>query len=279
MEENLQYLNGKVVVVTGGGGGLGAALVTISARSGADVIIIDIDKTQAEQLIKSLVAEGVKNAPSFYEANVADLRNIERLLGDISKSKGSLDVMINNAAILVAGDARDMDIDLFRKTIDINLMGVAGGALAAYRIMAKQGYGKIVNVSSMCGILSSPLYTAYSASKHGVVGLSKALREEGRSLGIEVMVACPGNIKTNIFDSGSVINAPKEEVFKDSALSALTADAAAQKIISGMIKNNGMIVFPWYAKILYLLERIHPSLIYPLHKVVLRNFRNRRLSK
>jgi short-subunit dehydrogenase len=258
---------------------LGAALVEIFARSGANVIIIDIDKAQAEQLIISLATEGVKHTPSFYEANVADLRHIESLLVDIAKSKGSLDVMINNAAILVAGDARDMDIDLFRKTVDINLMGVAGGSLAAYKIMAKQGYGKIVNVSSMCGILSSPLYTAYSASKHGVVGLSKALREEGRSLGVDVMVACPGNIKTSIFDSGSVINAPKVEVFKDSALSAITADAAAKKIIMGMVKNNGIIVFPWYSKILFFLERIHPLLIYPLHKVVLRNFRKCRLSK
>ena len=279
MEENIQYFNEKVVVITGGGRGLGAALVTILARSGANVSILDINKTEAERLIISLVTEGVKYPPSFYMVNVADSGHVENLLKDIAESKGSLDIMINNAAILVAGEARDMDIDLFKKVVEINLMGVASGALAAYKIMVNQGYGKIVNISSMCGILSSPLYAAYSATKHGVVGLSKALREEGRILGVHVMVACPGNIKTSIFESGSVINAPKDEVFKDSALSALSADSAAKKIITGIIKNNRIIVFPGYAKILYILERIHPGLIYPLHKVILKNFRNRRLLK
>ena len=101
----------------------------------------------------------------------------------------------------------------------------------------------------------------------------KALREEGRILGVEVMVVCPGNIKTDIFSSGSVTNAPKELVFKDSALSSMSVEKAASIIVVAIPKNRGLIVFPGYAQIMCFLERVHPALLAPLHRIVLKNFR------
>lgn len=263
----------KVVVVTGGGSGLGAALVGRFSLLGARVIIFDISRDGVAKVIQESKEKGCLHEPHCSFLSVTDERFLQEALEQVKSTYGSIDIMVNNAGILIAGEARDMESDMFRKILDINLMGVVNGSLSAFKIMARQGHGKIVNISSISGLVTSPLYSAYSMTKHAVVGFSKALREEGRSLGVDVMVICPGTLRTGIFDAGNVVNASKDRVFKESGLASISAEVAASKIIKAIDSNRGITVFPAYARIMWLLERIHTSLLKPLHQKIIKNFR------
>jgi short-subunit dehydrogenase len=263
----------KVVVVTGGGGGLGAALVRKFARFGARVTIIDINADAVKKVIKELAFERLLHDPNYKILDVDDDVIFQNTLVELKKTHGMLDIVVNNAGILIAGEARDLDSKMFRAITNINLMGVVNGSLAAFKIMAGQGHGKIVNISSISGLIASPLYSAYSMTKHAVIGLSKALREEGRSLGVDVMVICPGTLRTGIFEAGKVVNASKDRVFKESALSSISAEVAASKIIAAINGNRYITVFPAYARFMWLLEKIHPSILRPLHQIIIKNFR------
>jgi short-subunit dehydrogenase len=266
----------KVIVVTGGGSGLGAALVRKFARFGARVTIIDVNADTVEKVVNELVLERVLHVPNYKILDVGDDIVFCNALDELKEIQGVFDIMVNNAGILMAGEARDLDSKMFRTITSINLWGVVNGSLAAFKIMAGQGHGKIVNISSVSGLIASPLYSAYSMTKHAVIGFSKALREEGRSLGIDVMVICPGTLKTGIFEAGNVVNASKDRVFKESVLSSISAEVAASKIIDAIDANRCITVFPAYARLMWLLEKIHPSLLKPLHQKIIKNFRTHR---
>jgi len=185
----------KVIVVTGGGSGLGAALVRKFARFGARVTIIDVNADAVEKVVNELVLERVLHVPDSKILDVGDDIAFCNALNELKEIQGVFDIMVNNAGILMAGEARDLDSKMFRTITSINHWGVVNGSLAAFKIMAGQGHGKIVNISSVSGLSASPLYSAYSMTKHAVIGFSKALREEGRSLGIDVILICPGTLK------------------------------------------------------------------------------------
>lgn len=273
---NSPFVKDKLIVVTGGGGGLGAALVKRFALLGARVIIFDINRDGVEKVIEETKKMGCPHEPQSKILSVTDEQSFLEALEQVKRSYGSIDIMVNNAGTLVAGEVRDMESEMFRKVMDVNLMGVIIGSIAAFKIMAQQGRGKIVNISSISGLIASPLYSAYSMTKHAVVGFSKALREEGRSLGVDVMVICPGTLRTGIFKAGNVVNASKDRVFKESVLSSISVEVAASKIIEGIDANRGITVFPSYARIMWLLERIHPALLKPLHQKIIKNFRMHR---
>lgn len=271
-----QSLKNKVILVTGAGSGLGAALVRNLAKIGSKIIMFDINKETIKELSIEITKEGAYHIPEYKVIDVADDDMFSATLAELKRTHGSLDIIINNAGILMAGEARDMDQAMFRKIVETNIMGVVNGSLSAFKIMADQGHGKIVNISSISGLIASPLYSAYSMTKHAVIGLSKALREEGRSLGVDVMTICPGTLRTGIFDAGNVVNAPKQSVFKESLLSAISADEAAARVIAAINANRFITVFPRYASLMWFLEKIHPALLGPLHQKILKNFRSHR---
>jgi NAD(P)-dependent dehydrogenase (short-subunit alcohol dehydrogenase family) len=270
-------LENKVIVVTGGGGGLGAALVEKFSLFGAHVIIFDINCVEVGKEIEKAKNKGYLHEPQFKEVSVTDEKALQEALDQVCSLYGSLDIMVNNAGILIAGEARDMNIEMFRRIVEINQMGVVNGSLAAYKIMVQQGYGKIVNISSISGLITSPLYSAYSMTKHAVNGFSKALREEGRTLGVDVIMICPGTLRTGIFSAGHVVNASKDQVFKESILASISLDVAVSKIIKAINANKCLTVFPAYARAMWLFEKIHPSLLKPLHQKIIKNFRSHRI--
>ena len=269
-------LKDKVIVVTGAGGGLGAALGRKFALLEAKVILIDLKGEAMQALAAEVIRAGSYHAPECKVLDITDEHAFGDAITSVKEAYGSLDVMVNNAGILLAGEARDMNMSMFRQITELNLMGVVNGSLSAYKVMVAQGHGKIINISSISGLIASPLYSAYSMTKHAVIGLSKALSEEGRSLGVDVMVVCPGTLRTGIFDAGEVVNAPKDRVFKESLLSSISADEAAAKVIASINDNRFMTVFPRYASLMWFLEKIHPVLLAPLHQKILKNFRSHR---
>ena len=143
--------------------------------------------------------------------NVADAEAFQRVVESAVESWGRLDYLFNNAGIGIGGEARDFQLDEWKKVIDVNLYGVIHGVQAAYPIMIEQGSGHIVNVASIAGLVPFAGEISYTASKYAVVGLTHTLRAEAADLGGNVTLVCPGKIETPIYETSEVIGFDKEK--------------------------------------------------------------------
>jgi short-subunit dehydrogenase len=129
--------------------------------------------------------------------------------------------------------------------------------------MVKQGSGHIVNTSSGAGLVPTPLLTAYSTTKHAVIGLSTGLRAEGAGLGVKVSVVCPGFIDTPIFDATEYVNTDKENAWAvlPRGLKMMSAADCARAVLRGVARNRGIIPVQAPAYILWWLNRLHPGIL------------------
>ena len=175
--------------------------------------------------------------------------------------------MFNNAGICVAGEMRDMDLEHWRRLVDVNLWGVVYGTMTAYQVMLNQGFGHIVNTASADGLIPFPMMTAYSATKHAVIGLSIGLRAEAAGLGVKVSVACPGLIRTRMQETSTMVTELRDEDALRRGLQqhavGMDAGQCARIILRGVERNRGIIVVTAFARINWWLYRLHPALLKP----------------
>ncbi len=276
----MQRFEHAVAIVTGGGMGLGEALCEELGRRGATVVVADIDDDAARQAAGRLKQSGT--AALAVRVDVADEAEVARLIESTVAEYGRVDYMINNAGIAIGGDSRDLSMDQWRRVLDVDLLGVVYGTVHAFRVMARQGHGHIVNISSLSGLIPQPGNTAYCTSKHGIVGLSLSLRAEGADLGVKVSAACPGDMKTKIYENMVVVNMPREQVATLSRrthylMPQMSAEAAARAILRGVAHNRPLIVFPFAVQVIWHLYRRFPGLFYRINIHRMRLFRGLRV--
>ena len=250
----------KVVIVTGAASGIGRALGEEFARRKAVVVLTDVNGQLLDEVAASLAASGHQSETAVVD--VSDYDAVKQLVADTVARHGRLDFMFNNAGIAVGGEVRDCAIDDWRNVIDVNLNGVINGVDAAYPVMVQQGFGHIVNTASIEGLIPFPGTVSYAASKFGVVGLSNSLRIEGADLGVKVSVICPGYIKTPIFHTCKLIKIDRKKMLASlPERLGITPEECAAAIIRGVERNQAIIVVTWFAKVLWILQRISPGLI------------------
>ncbi|WP_102418734.1 SDR family oxidoreductase [Mycobacterium sp. 4858] len=271
-----------VAIVTGGGMGLGEALCEELGRRGATVVVADIDGDAARQVAQRLAQAGTPAVA--VPVDVADPIAMAELIENTVSEYGRIDYMINNAGIAIGGDSRDLSMQQWRRVLDVDLLGVVYGTVHAYRAMARQGHGHIINVSSLSGLVPQPGNAAYCTSKHGIVGLSLSLRAEGVDLGVKVSAACPGDMKTKIYDNMVVVNMPREQVATLSRrthylMPQMSAEAAARAILRGAERNRPLIVFPVVVQVIWHLYRRFPGLFYRVNVHRMRLFRRLRVNQ
>lgn len=252
------FAGGTTAIVTGGAAGMGEALCLELGRRGARVIVADQDGDGARRVAAAISAAGGQAQATTVDVTQAG--QVQQLVDDTVGSSGRLDYLFNNAGVGFAGDARDATLAQWRRVIDVNLMGVVHGTVAAYPVMAKQGSGHIVNTASGAGIVPMAPFTPYCAAKFGVVGLSTALRQEAAALGVRVSVVCPGGVATSIFKSAIVANLPRERFFTSVPFKHLTPQVAALAILDGVARNQRYIVFPLQVRLMWWLHRLSPAL-------------------
>ena len=190
-------LKDRVAIVTGGAQGFGFAITERFIKSGAKVIIWDIDKETAEQAVGKLNS----NDCSYQIVDVTNIDEIKNNLNEIEKKFGKIDIFINNAGIAGKNTTvAEYPIDEWKKVIDLNLNAVFYCCKAVVPLLVKNNYGRIVNISSIAGKEGNPNASAYSSSKAGVIGLTKSLGKELAKKNIAVNCVTPAAAKTRIFD-------------------------------------------------------------------------------
>jgi len=190
-------LNNRIAIVTGGAQGFGLSISERFIKSGAKVIIWDIDEIECKNAIKKINSENC----SFEIIDVQQIENIKSKLNEIEKSFGKIDIFINNAGI--AGPISTVEnypIDEWKKVIEMNLNSVFYCCKAVVPFMIKNNYGRIVNISSIAGKAGNPNASAYSSTKAGVIALTKSLGKELALKNIAVNCVTPAAAKTRIFD-------------------------------------------------------------------------------
>ncbi len=186
-------LAGKVVVITGGARGIGRATATALIAQGARVAIGDIDAPLAEQTASELGSGTLGLA-----LDVTDHAGFDAFLNEVESRMGPLDVLINNAGIMPIGPFVDETDATARRMVDINLHGVIHGSKLAVERFMTRGRGHLVNIASVAGKGGFPGGATYCATKHGVVGLSEAVRAEMRKTDIEVSIVMPVVVNTEL---------------------------------------------------------------------------------
>jgi short-subunit dehydrogenase len=238
------------------------------------ITVADIDSEGAGQVAVGINAAGGRARGVFLD--VTQGQSVQELVQETVLEHGRLDYMFNNAGICIVGEVRDMGLEQWRRIVDVNLWGVIYGTTSAYEMMLEQGYGHIVNMASADGLMPFPMMTAYSTTKHAVIGFSTSLRAEAAGLGVKVSVACPGLIRTGM-QNATLLVTPVEDVEAARALlpenMMMDAGKCARIILRGVARNKGIILVTAFARVAWWLYRIHPALIKPLNRYWIKNLR------
>jgi 3-oxoacyl-[acyl-carrier protein] reductase len=187
-------LKGKVALVTGGAQGIGKAIAVRLAREGADVVIADINIDLAQSVLAEMKSWGV-SAVAF-KADVTDSQEVEDLVKKIQERFPTLDILVNNAGISKDGLLIRVSEEDWDRVLDVNLKGAFNLTKSVAKVMIKQKSGRIINITSVIGMMGNVGQTTYAASKAGLIGLTKSTAKELASRGIAVNAVAPGYILT-----------------------------------------------------------------------------------
>lgn len=190
-------LKNKIALITGAGRGIGRTIAIALAKEGAEVVINYNGSEERAKEVKQTIEENGGKA-SIYKCNVSDFAACEAMIKDIVKEYGHLDILVNNAGITKDGLIMKMKEEDFDSVLNVNLKGTFNTIRHSARQMLKQRSGKIINISSVSGILGNVGQANYAASKAGVIGLTKTMARELGSRGITVNAIAPGFVDTEM---------------------------------------------------------------------------------
>lgn len=226
-------VDGRCVVVTGAASGIGRGLVQVLLERGAQVVAADVDEAALARLPAELGADG--DTLLVVRTDVTDAASVDALRDAASARFGRVDVVVLNAGVAPAAPLLETSLDAWRWVLDVNLFGVVHGLRSFVPGLVAQGEGQVVVTASLAGLMPVPDLSAYTASKHAVVGLAEAARLELAGTGVEVTILCPGGVRTAIFESernrpASLGGAVPESVEVQQRLAGRVADGGADPL-------------------------------------------------
>jgi NAD(P)-dependent dehydrogenase (short-subunit alcohol dehydrogenase family) len=235
-----EYFKGKVSLVTGANSGIGYALSEDLLIRGATVYMAGRNPNKVAKAAAQLSEYGSRVRTLV--ADVTKQEQVQRAVEGTAAEAGRLDMLFNNAGVGGTVPFEAATLEDWKTIIDTNLWSVIYGVHAAVPIMLKQGFGHIVNTSSVAGLIPFPMQALYSVTKFGVTALSECLRYEYAEKGLNFSVICPANIATPIFGKGIDGKATGGELrIPDDAY---PADKAASYILDRVAERQGIIVVP-----------------------------------
>ncbi|HZW21297.1 SDR family NAD(P)-dependent oxidoreductase [Noviherbaspirillum sp.] len=254
-------LKGRVAVVTGAGSGIGRATSMALARRGCHLALADINATGLAQTARDAKAHGVR--VTCHDLDVASRDKVRMLPAEVNAGHGRVDILVNNAGVALGGNFEQVCESDFDWLMEINFHGVVRMTRAFLPYLHAGDDSRIVNVSSLYGLISPAGQAAYSASKFAVRGFSNALRHELDGSCVGVTVVHPGGVATSIAKNARVpAGVPDEEVQRRKALAdkllRMPPEKAGEIIVRGIERRKARVLVGADAKIASLLERIAP---------------------
>ncbi len=266
----MKILTGKVAVITGAAGGIGSALALEFAEAGMDIVLADLNERGMEQLAHTVTALGRRC--TYQATDVGDVGQMRRLLEHSLASYGDCHLMINNAGIIQAAGLFDVELSQWQRVIDVNLNGILYGSRVFGEYFIRKGEGHIVNVSSAAGLFPIPGMTMYTTSKYAVEGFTQQLRWELDLKGVGVTLACPGTIKSQIYE-GPHVGLPLDYARVITRL-APYPKGFARKIRRAVQRNRALVRYGVDAHIFSLMRHLPMWLKEPLGKMAARSILN-----
>jgi NAD(P)-dependent dehydrogenase (short-subunit alcohol dehydrogenase family) len=266
-------LENRTAVITGSASGIGRAIAVSLARRGCSLALADVnDAGLSETARMAHLAQteptnhtAPRSAPriSQHHLDVADRRAVAAFPQVVIAAHPGVDILVNNAGVAIGGTFEAVSEEDFEWLIEINFWGVVRMTRAFLPLLRKSDDARVVNLSSIYGIISPPAETAYSASKFAVRGFSNSLRHELAGSKIGVTVVHPGGVATSIADNARVPkDMPPEEVARRRALAKkalrMPPEVAGEIIVKGIERRSARILVGNDAKFLALLERLAP---------------------
>ena len=193
-------LNGKIALITGGGRGIGRAIALSFARQGALIAVAARTAEQVKQVAREIDASG--NGAIAVVCDVSDPASVARMFDETLARLGDVDILVNNAGIAETATIVTTSDELWARHLAINLSGTFYCTRAALPAMLKKNWGRVINVASIAGKTGAPYVAAYSASKHGVLGLTRSVALEVATTGITVNAICPSYVDTDMVARG-----------------------------------------------------------------------------
>ena len=208
----------KIAVVTGSSSGIGLLTTIEFAATGYTVVATMRDLSRSRRLEEAAQKAGLRDRLDLRQLDVTQFETLPRIVSEIARDHGRIDVLVNNAGMSVAGFVEDLSVEEIREQFETNFFGAVGMSKAVLPVMRRQRSGHIIQVSSVGGLVAYPILGAYNASKWALEAMSEALRIETQSLGIRVVLVEPGSYDTDIWTRGVIVakggldeNSPNKE--------------------------------------------------------------------
>ncbi len=193
-------LKNKVAIITGAACGIGRTTALTFAREGANVVAADLNDNAAQNLVDEITAQD--GTASFEKVDVADPKDVHKMVENTKERHGKIDILVNNAGIVADARLIKMELEQWQRVIDVNLKGVFLCGQAVARVMETQETGGVIlNASSVVGLYGNFGQSNYVAAKSGVIGMTKTWARELGKKGIRVNAVAPGFIQTDILQT------------------------------------------------------------------------------
>ena len=195
MASSARSIAGRTALITGSTSGIGRATAQLFASEGARVAVTGLDDPSVNAVVDSIVSDG--GTAAGWVVDVSDPEAIVQLVEDVEATLGSIDILVNNAGVSIRSAIQSEEFeDAWAQTFAVNLTAHARLVRAALGQLSRNGEGRVVNIASTEGLGATPGIPAYTASKHGVIGLTKSLAVELGAMGVNVNCICPGPVNT-----------------------------------------------------------------------------------